>query len=531
MNLKDDRYKCIVPYLTWLGVFLIFTISGCATPAEIKPVDPFPDVDKMSADCTVQIRKLRFSGSLEGRSKKLYKPFLGAFAEVGEEIKCVHDSDYADATMDVLIHTEHASTTGSKFKYLPIIGGMTYIYSGGTLSFNWKGKVDFSVHDTNGNLLLNDSFELKGHDTMKPKGGFYGMGVSYFTGAGVQAALYPDGKTIARLGDEYLKTAGFEIAKRLRKEPISSYFVERTSARDGMDAKTYAEFMAKKERLKNERAAIKLKQEGDLSATVENKEEYFDLGDGNIMVFGIGVDQYDHFPDLKYAARDCRRFVNLLKSRYELSDDWAMALTDKEATAIKVIRFIERNAAKLLTEQDTFIFYFSGHGAPEVATESTDEDGLRKYLLLPNSEPDALTLTAISLNDLADLLKNLPCKKVIVFIDSCFSGLAGKETLSKLKGIRISNRTYKNFATISGQGRVIIAASAENQVSQELDDIKAGVFTHWLIQGLNVNGGLDQNEKIDIFELFKYVKKNVETQTSGAQTPVFRGALDRNIVF
>jgi len=530
---EGDRCRWQLRFVVQFGIllFCIILILGCATPQQILPVDPYPEIKKVDADCTVQIRKLRFSGSLEGKSKHLYGPFLGAFGKAGEEIKGVQNSEYADAIVDVSIHTEHASTAGSKFKYVPIIGGMAYLYSGGTLSFEWQGKVDYSVYGPNGDLLLNDSFLLKGLDTAKPKGGFYGMAPTYITGAGVQAALYPDEETVANLGDEFLKAAGYEISKRLRKEPLSSYFKERTAARDGMDAKTYAEFTAKKERLKHERTVLKTKWEEDLYATVGKSDHYFDLGDGNIMVFGIGIDQYEHFPNLKYAARDCRRFVDLFKSRYNLSEDWAITLMDREATAIKVIRFIERNAAKLLTENDTFIFYFSGHGAPEVAAESTDGDGLKKYLLLTNSEPEALSLTAISLNDLAELLKKLPCKKVIVFIDSCFSGMAGKETLSKLRGIRVSDQTYGNFATISGKGRVIIAASAENQVSQELDEIQAGIFTHWLLRGLNADADTDKNDKIDILELFKYVKTKVENQTNGAQTPVFRGSLDSNIVF
>jgi hypothetical protein len=461
----------------------------------------------------------------------LYEPFAGAFAEVGEEIKCFQQSEYADAYLEVVIDTQHSSTGGSKFKYIPVIGGMAYLYSGGTLSFNWKGDVTYSVYDADDVLLLEESFTLEGRDTMKPKGGYYGMGATYITGAGVQAVMYPDDNAIATLGDEFLETAGHEIARRMRTGPLASYFTERTLQRDGMDPKTYADFITRKERLKSDRAELREKMQKGLLPKVEDEKSSFELGSGgNVMVCGIGINEYDHYPDLKYAARDCKRFVSLMRSRYNLGDDWVMELTDREATAIKVLRFIERNAAKMLSNEDTFILYFSGHGAPEPFQDSDDGDGLKKYLLLSDSEPDALSLTAISLNDIAELLRKLPCKKVIVFIDSCFSGMAGSETLSRLKGIQVSENTYNNFARISGKGRVILAASSENQVSQELDALQAGVFTHWLLRALG-----DQEEenrkRIDILELFKYVKNNVETQTGGSQTPVFRGSLDSVILF
>jgi len=505
-------------------------LIGCAATRSVQPVNPTHNFSELKADCTIEIRRLRFEGSLARRNQNLYKPFMGAFTQIGEEINCVQNAEYPDAVLDVVIQTSHKSTSGTKFKYVPWLGGVAYAYTGGNLAFDWTGKAEYQLYDTQGNLILRDSIELKGQDTMKAQGGIWGLTGSAIAGASVMAAMYPDENAYTSLGDEFLRTIAIEIAKKVRTSPTSDYFVQQTKDREGMDPRTYAAFISKKQRLQKEREAYNDKLLENLSASILNKDQAIDISNGNIMVFGIGVDNYEHFPDLKYAAKDCLRFTQLIKSRYQLSDEWVMTLINDNATAIKTLRFIERNAAKMLHENDTFIFYFSGHGAPEPDLASGETDGLKKYLLLSDSEPGALSLTAISLNDLAELIKKLPCKKVLVFIDSCFSGMAGRDTLSKLKGIRISSMTYKNMASISGHGRVILAASAENQVSLESNELQAGVFTHWILDKLGAKNAEGTYSPLSILDLYNYVREKVVKDTKSSQTPVFRGVLDENIM-
>jgi uncharacterized caspase-like protein len=234
---------------------------------------------------------------------------------------------------------------------------------------------------------------------------------------------------------------------------------------------------------------------------------------------------------LKFADRDSERVVGFFKKKYKLSADRAMLLKNDEATATKISRFITQNAMRLLDKDDTFILYFSGHGAPDVDAASHDNDGLKKYLLLHDSDLNALPLTALNLDNLASMMEKLPCRRVILLLDSCFAGTAGAQTLARLKSVRISDRSYKNISVMSGKGRVILAASSENQVSHEDDRLQSGVFTHFLLKGLNGNAGIKGNERINILGLYEYVTKEVSKQTDSKQIPVFRGSLDENIIF
>jgi uncharacterized caspase-like protein len=234
---------------------------------------------------------------------------------------------------------------------------------------------------------------------------------------------------------------------------------------------------------------------------------------------------------LIYADRVSQRVVEFFKKKYNLSNDRAMLLTNEDATAIKISRFITNNAMKLLDKNDTFILYFGGHGAPDVDASSNEDDGLKKYLLLHDSDLNALPMTALSLNNLATLLERLPCKRVVILLDSCFAGAAGVKTLAKLKSLRISDKSYKNISQLSGEGRVILAASSENQVSHEEDSLQAGVFTHYLLEGLSGKADVKGEGQINILGLYDYVTRGVSGYTGKKQTPVFRGTLDANIIF
>jgi uncharacterized caspase-like protein len=282
--------------------------------------------------------------------------------------------------------------------------------------------------------------------------------------------------------------------------------------------------------MRKERETLAASRQRGMQGVVEDEANALRLG-GSLVIFGVGVDSYANYPNLKYASRDCQRLMGLFKSRYGLPESHVMILTNEAATAVKVKRFIEQDAAKLLQPDDTFVFYFAGHGAPDVDASSLKEDGMKKYLLFNNTEPMTMPLTATSLDDLADSMRKLPCKRVLVFLDSCFAGTAGKNTLSRLRGLRICDRTYKDMTDISGRGRVVMAACSENQVSQENTALEAGVFTQSLIEGLEGKADGDRNGRVDILELFNYTTKRVGELTNQSQTPVFRGTLDRKIEF
>lgn len=511
-------------------------LAGCASGprASFNPTSQLsPEI--ISSQNVVKLSEVKISGDLKGRNANLYLPFVSGFIKQNSSIAIDNGNNnnlsYFDAELILNINTKSSLSATDYFKLIPIIGNVSAGALSSGVDFNWKVTVDYDFKKADGLSLQRSSFELEGSDKYRPSAA-ENFGATYVGIAGI-VALYPDATTQTEVGDILLGVVGQEIAKRLATDPIRSYLIAREKQRDGMDIKTYADFLDKKKRLEKEREIAKADRIKGMDAQIKSKDQLADIKSGTVMILGIGVSKYQssQIPALKYADRDSQRIVKHFKDRYKLSDDRAMLLTNENATAIKISRFITQNAAKLLSKDDTFILYFGGHGAPDVDSTSNDNDGLKKYLLLHDSELDSLPLTALSLNNLATLLGKLPCKRVIILLDSCFAGTAGAQTLANLKSLRISEKSYKNITEMSGEGRVILAASSENQVSHEEDSLQAGVFTHYLLEGLNGKADLKGDGKINILGLYEYVTREVSGYTQNKQSPVFRGTLDMNIVF
>jgi len=64
-----------------------------------------------------------------------------------------------------------------------------------------------------------------------------------------------------------------------------------------------------------------------------------------------------------------------------------------------------------------------------------------------------------------------------------------------------------------------ITASTGKQESVESPELKAGVFTHWLVKGLRGRANTRIDNMIDAAELFTFVSEKVKRETHDAQTP------------
>jgi hypothetical protein len=108
-----------------------------------------------------------------------------------------------------------------------------------------------------------------------------------------------------------------------------------------------------------------------------------------------------------------------------------------------------------MDQRATFIFYFSGHGGRTSSLES--------YLLTS----DRQKLTA---RELADVISKAKTNKIIIMLDSCYSGGMGN--------------AFRFDLNNSKHGIHLLCASHENQVAYQFSDDQNGFFTKYLIKGL-----------------------------------------------
>ena len=183
-----------------------------------------------------------------------------------------------------------------------------------------------------------------------------------------------------------------------------------------------------------------------------------------------------------------------------------------------------------VVQDDMVIIYFAGHGATERDTLSPDGDGLEKYLLPADADPDDLYASALPMRELSHIFHRLRSDRLIFIADACYSGATGGRTISITDGLRarLSDKFMDRLS--SGKGRVILSASGANEVSAELSGMEHGVFTHFLIKGLEGKADANSDGLITVDEIYDYVSTEVPLATGQEQHPVKKGAVEGRLV-
>ncbi len=222
------------------------------------------------------------------------------------------------------------------------------------------------------------------------------------------------------------------------------------------------------------------------------------------VVIGIDYQNRKDIPHLQYASNDARQVYEVLTDpRYGgVPKENAILLLNKRATRNQMMVTLRK-----IRDMDGYVYvYYSGHGAPKTKGDKF----IDAYLVPSNaivSDPGTLEDTSIEMSYLQKLMDTSHAKGIMVALDACFVG-GGKSIVPKggkpLVGMLVSSEIMKP----KGAGRVLITSSATNQQSWEDEaEIKGGIFTHYLLEGLMGKGNKDVWVKID--ELSNYVKKNV----------------------
>jgi hypothetical protein len=242
---------------------------------------------------------------------------------------------------------------------------------------------------------------------------------------------------------------------------------------------------------------------------------------GNVYAVIVGIGNYeDSRLNLRYTVNDAQGLYNLLidPNYGGVPEDHIQLLLNSDATDRHIKGAIGKWLSQNAGEDDTVIIYYSGHGAPE---------GDETFWVTYNADIDDLYTTALSNNDIADMLDRIRAKRVITFLDSCYSAA----TVHRQDRTR-SVATEIPWDKFTGTGRVVISASDGTQESLELDKYKHGVFTYYLLEGLRGSADSNNDYVVDVDEIWDYVKYQVidTAQKAGnTQTPVFQGMVTAGI--
>ena len=214
----------------------------------------------------------------------------------------------------------------------------------------------------------------------------------------------------------------------------------------------------------------------------------------------VGVENYaQNLPRAQFAKRDAKAFERHLIA-LGVPPRHIAYLEDERASRSALVMQLDRWLPNNVKADSRVFFYFSGHGAP-------DPESGNAYLVPFDGNPGDLEDTAYSLRDLYTKLAALKARRVIVALDSCFSGAGGRSVLAK--GTRPLVIKVREGVVPDDGKMVVLTASRSDQITGVLEEQGHGAFTYYLLNGLN-GKALDSDKRVTARSLYAYLKPKVE---------------------
>jgi WD40 repeat protein len=232
----------------------------------------------------------------------------------------------------------------------------------------------------------------------------------------------------------------------------------------------------------------------------------------DLYLFTIGINEYKNAKyNLNYGKSDALAFLNAVvgKSRAIFKQAHQYQLYDAEATR-PAIESTFRTIAAAAKPQDTFVFYYAGHGVMSEGSAVTPAD----FYLIPTDvtslygDDAMLAAKAISATQLKTFCTTIKAQKQLVVLDACQSGGALKSFATR--GLS-EERAIIQLARSAGT--VLLASTGTEQFATEFATLAHGVFTYALLQGLNGDAGNPTDGKITVKELEAYLNDEVPELT------------------
>ena len=211
---------------------------------------------------------------------------------------------------------------------------------------------------------------------------------------------------------------------------------------------------------------------------------------------------------------------------------------EKDANAAQLVDdFNTAATAANLDSGDLFLFFYSGHGdqvsqLPGTSEDSPGSDAQDEALVLV----DAAVANIVTLRDdeLAELIRTIPCARRVVILDACFSGGFVSNPLDAQAippdysdgsyGIfEILGNAFYLYANFQDFGSdippgeaLVIAASGEQDFAYESGG--NGVMTTYLLESA-ANGDRNRDGFVTVSESYYYIYRNIDENFNAVAWP------------
>jgi hypothetical protein len=229
----------------------------------------------------------------------------------------------------------------------------------------------------------------------------------------------------------------------------------------------------------------------------------------------VGAARYTHMRTLKYTDDDAYQLAGFLRSVEggALPNEQVKVLIDEDATHRNIIMAM-RETYRRADENDVILFYFSGQGL-KGSFLPVDYDGFANRL---------------EHYQLRDALMASRARHKLVIADACHSGSLGGRDNAKGGaaggGIDATLNAYYDALNNAQASTALLLSSKSEEISLEDGGLRSGIFSHYLIRGMQGEADSNGDKLVSIQELFNFVHREVRRYTGNIQTPTLTGTYD-----
>ena len=273
------------------------------------------------------------------------------------------------------------------------------------------------------------------------------------------------------------------------------------------------------------------KQNVEVVLNVENKPKAFGLNPNQIrqqserdaVAIIIGISDYKNLPKADFANEDAKSFYQYAMRGLGIKKENIKLLIDSDADQTEIYRaFKAWLPAHANATTDVYVYY-SGHGLPSI-------DGQTLYLLPQRADRDLIEETAISQTKINAALQSAKAKSVTIFLDSCYSGVGrtGQSLVANARPISLKSRDIGYPPEFT-----VISASSPDQISSSSPELQHGIFSFYLMKGMEGDADINKDGEITAGEMQQYVSDKVQRQAMSMnrkQEPQLVGDANRVLV-
>ena len=226
----------------------------------------------------------------------------------------------------------------------------------------------------------------------------------------------------------------------------------------------------------------------------------------------IGVNDYENIRSLSYAKNDTEALRNqLIAIGFEPGNIETLVCggATKNLPTKRRIETVISGVLNRAKEGDFVLLSMSGHGI--------EVEGKAQFCPM-DTDPDDMTATTIPIKDIFAMLEQSKASLKLMIVDACRDN---PFLTRSVRGVSV-------LPTIPSppEGIWLLQSSSPGEQSWEDDEIKRGIFTHYLVEGLGGKAA-DSDGKVTFLGLSKYASDATQHRVFGKhrkeQRPYYSG--------